>query len=77
MTETNEVTVIEKDLKPSVENSIEDTLSQCPPSFSVNNKAIELSQVEVPSEGVIEQQSLSTSDQTSKVTAEAHDEEQV
>lgn len=76
-TETNEVTVIEKDLKPSVENSIEDTLSQCPPSFSVNNKAIELSQVEVPSEGVIEQQSLSTSDQTSKVTAETHDEEQV
>ncbi|XP_029184973.2 microtubule-associated protein futsch-like [Acropora millepora] len=76
-TETNEVTVIEKDLKPLVENSIEDTLSQCPPSFSVNNKAIELSQVEVPSEGVIEQQSLSTSDQTSKVTGETHDEEQV
>lgn len=76
-TETNEVTVIEEDLKPLVENSIEDTLSQCPPSLSVNNKAIELSEVEVPSEGVIEQQSLSTSDQTSKVTAETHDEEQV
>ena len=76
-TETNEVTVIEKDFKPFVENSIEDTLSQCPASFSVNNKAIELSQVEVPSEGVIEQQSLSTSDQTSKVTVETLDEEQL
>lgn len=76
-TETNGVTVLEKDLKPTAENSIEDTSSQGPLSFSVN-KAIELSQIEVPSEGVIEQQSFSMSDQTSEVTtAKTHDEEQV